>query len=396
MTADVGRLFAATAEWLRSQQYQRDGDCFVRGEFPMQLTGPVSGVDHNFLSGYALLHAATAIRTGALPDGVAAVTSTILQAGRDLPRAYQSAAGTGNWYKDYGDGLHGPCGYSWPGGLALSLRDDYDDTAVAALLGVLGHASSVAPHASLFDDAVFDPDRHRLVPKSQRRLEITGVERNVYMSWVLSHPAPPRHDGTLRILTVPDDNSVELTTAANIYTALHALGADPQAAAQRGTRRFVNRLLCHCLGKLREGDASYMDFASSYYPRVPFAPVAFLLRNEWLTGGALLEDATRTVIAGVLLHVDPHAGWRSHGFANAAYWLNSAAWAVLLGLVDAGSIGGLARSIWLHLLSQRDDSAPWPDIEFFHGAHLGNYSGRPYAAAFLLETMAVLRAAELL
>jgi hypothetical protein len=369
-------------EWLAGSQYRSDGPDYFRGEFPMYLTGPVSRRDHNFLSGYTLLHCALAARLPGIPDAARRGLLDILKTARDLPWRYQSDAGTANWYSGRGAGFRGPADYPWQAE-RLHLRDDYDDTAVAVLLANLGglrlrHA--IAPEQ--FAEAAYDPRRHVLVPKSQRRLALAGVAEGVYQSWALAGKVPPQ------VKAVPEQNSTELTTVANAVTAVARLGGI--TPAQHASRAFVNGMVRVSVQKLIEGDASYLDFASSYYPRVPFAPLAFVVHDHWLMNGGLLDPDCASLVARAVRDVSPVAAWRRFSYANPAYWLNCALWCVQAGLLAVSEIDRKAKDVWSHVRAHAARSGSWPDIEFFHAAHLGNYSGEPYAAALLIETMALL------
>jgi len=422
-----------TTERLAMMQHGSDGPTFFRGEFPMWLTGAVSRADHNYLSGYALLHVALAARCPDLPPHVAQLLGTILRTATDLPARYQSCPRshglrsvqennannannvdnvdnvdkasntTSNWYSGRGSDLPAPARYPWPQGRILCLHDDYDDTAISVLLSQLGPFRLAVPaSAALFLAAAYDPARDQLAPKSIRRLHLTGMARDVYQSWALPTSAPVLDLNTPQTNThwLPDVNSVELSTVANVFTAVHMLtgpgGAgdidEKSLSLQCASRTFINALTHIAVGKLLEGDASYLDFASSYYPRVPFAPLAFLVHNHVLTSGALLDPSVVERIAQAVVAVDPHAGWRSHGFANAAYWLNCCAWCVAEGLLGLSQVHRSIEQVWAALCAQVAADGLWPDIVFFHAAHLGDYSGLPYAQALMIETMAQLHA----
>ncbi len=371
----------ASIDWLAGCQYREEGRDHLRGEFPMYLAGPVARRDHNFLSGYTLLHCALA---SLVCEATRPSLAAILDAASDVPAGYQSDALTANWYSGRGAGFRGPVDYPWPGE-PLHLHDDYDDTAVAVLLAELAGLRVRGPiNEGLFARAAYDPRRHVLAPKSQRRLAMAGVAEGVYQSWALEGETPPG------VRALPEQNSTELSTVANVVTAVARLGGG--GPAQESSRRFVNGLLRPALEKLLEGDASYLDFASSYYPRVPFAPVAFVVHDHWLMSGTLLDAECAACVARAVRDGDPAAAWRRTSYANLVYWLNSAGWCIMTGLIDAAEIDSKAKVVWAEIRSRAAPSGAWPDIEFFHAAHLGNYSGEPYAAALLIETMALLEA----
>lgn len=381
-------LLERIARRLHGLQHAAEGPHHFRGEFPMSLRGPVTGEDHNHLSAYALLHLAVAVRTGSLPAPVRDLVDEMLDRARDVPAGYQSAALTSNWYSGKGTGVRAPAGYPWPDGVVLALHDDYDDTAVAALLTILGGLRASAPYRSeLFAAARYMPERDRLVSKSQRRMALTGCERDVYQSWVLSNAETLRPD----VVLLPAENSVELTTVANIVTAAHLLGAPASDAAQTASGEFVNRLARLSATKLLEGDASYIDFASSYYPRVPFAPLAYLLRDHVVANGTLLARETLALIARAVLEVDENAAWRARGFANPLFWLLSAAWCCLADPATGAQLGGKIARVRRHIEDAAADAEAIPDIVFFHGAHLGDYGGVPYVLAVLVEAFSLLR-----
>jgi hypothetical protein len=373
-----------TAQRLHRLQHAVDGPGFVRGEFPMTLLGgsaPV--VDHNFLSGYALLHVALALGRPALPAPARDALQAVAETAAGVPASYQSSFGTCNWYSGRATGLPCPAGYAGgPDGM-LCLHDDYDDTAIAALLTVFGCCRTRIPlTAAIFAPAAHDPSRDRLVPKSVRRVQLAGGGAGVYQSWALRARAPG--DGR-RLVWLPRENSVELTTVANIYTAAHALGARPEADGQRASRAFVNTLARIATERLLAGDASYLDFASSYYPRFPFAPLAFLLRDHVLTERSLLDDDVAALVAHAVREVDAAAAWRMRGFGTHAYWLSCCAWCLVGGLLGPPEVEAA-----VHRISSELPRGDWPDVVFFHGAHLGDYSGRAYSAALMVETLALL------
>jgi hypothetical protein len=378
-----------TAQRLEQLQHTDDGRGFVRGEFPVTLRGEsTSRVDHNFLSGYALLHVAAALRSPALPDAARIALDAVLATAVDVPRSYQSDAGTCNWYSGRDTGLPCPADYAWEDADMLCLHDDYDDTAIAALLTVLGDCClRIPPTAELFARAPYDPRRDRLVPKSVRRARLAGAGAGVYQSWALR--TRPR-DRSRRLVWLPTENSVELTTVANVYTAVHALGGAADAPAQRASRAFVNGLARVATERLLTGDASYLDFASSYYPRFPFAPLTFLVRDHVLTEHSLLDDAVAALIARAVRDVDPATAWRMRGFGTHAFWLNCCAWCLSAGLLSAPEVAPLVRRVLADLPHADLPHGEWSDIVFFHGAHLGDYSGTAYSSALMVETLALL------
>jgi hypothetical protein len=380
----LARLLVRTSQRLQHLQHTAAGPGFVRGEFPMTLLGEATSVvDHNFLSGYALLHVALALQRRALPAAARGALQEVVGAAADVPGSYQSSFGTCNWYSGRGTGLPCPAGYAGgPGGI-LCLHDDYDDTAIAALLMVLGNCRTRMPlTAALFASAAHDPSRDRLVPKSVRRVQLAGGGASVYQSWALRERTPAE---LARLVWLPRENSVELTTVANVYTAARALGARPEADAQRASRAFVNSLARIATERLLSGDASYLDFASSYYPRFPFAPLAFLVRDHVLTQRSLLDDDVAALIARAVREVDPAAAWRMRGFGMHAYWLSCCAWCLTAELLGPPEVETTVRRVCAGL-----PRGGWPDIVFFHGAHLGDYSGRAYSAALMVETLALL------
>jgi hypothetical protein len=372
---------------LEALQLDRDGPAHLRGEFPMRINGPMSRLDHNYLSGYALLHLALAAGVAGLPAGTGARLERILEVAQALPARYQSAAGLGNWYSRRGTGFPCPPAYPWPDGRPLCLHDDYDDTAISAILSTLAPvelASRITP--ATFAAAAHDPARDALGPNTRHRLELARAGAGVYQSWALPAEAQAGK-GDLGVVWLPRLNSVELTTVANAYTAVHRLGGDPAEAAQVASAHFVNSLVTVAVQKLLEGDASYLDFASTYYPRFPFAPLAFVVRDHVLTGGALLDPDTTAIIARAVADVDPWSAWRMQGFGTVSYWLNCCAWCLHAGMVEVADLTPALDKVWRQL---GDADALWPDIVFFHGAHVGDYSGHAYALALMVETLALL------
>lgn len=385
----LARLLSCVAERLHALQHRTDGASYLRGEFPMRIRGPASRLDHNYLSGYALFHVALAAHMPDLPGSVRATLDEILLTARRLPGRYQSPRGLGNWYSGRGSGLPAPSGYPWPHGRTLCLHDDYDDTAISALLATLAPFELSEPITpEVFGKAAYEPARDALVPNSIRRMQFADAGAGVYQSWALDSRRDTSSNGPLEWL--PKRNSVELTTVANAYTAVHRLGGDPAHPAQIASRHFVNALVTHAVGRLLDGDASHLDFASTYYPRFPFAPLAFVVHDHVLTDGALLKPEVAAIVARAVLEVDAGTSWRMQGFGTAAFWLNCCAWCLFAGLIDASVIAATVERMWARLHSH--DDPLWPDIVFFHGAHVGDYSGRPYALALMLETFALLHA----
>ena len=381
-------LLRRGAERLLALQHGADGAAHLRGEFPMWIAGPVSRVDHNYLSGYALLHVTMAAQAPDLPGSVGAALERVLDVARQLPGRYQSEAGLGNWYSGRGSGLPCPAGYPWPDGRTLCLHDDYDDTAISAILTTLAPFELSAPiTAATFTAAAHDPARDALVPNSVRRMQLAAAGAGVYQSWALAPRPGAAMDAAL--VWLPDENSVELTTVANVFTAVHRLGGDSGHPAQVASRHFVNALVLVAVERLLNGDASYLDFASSYYPRFPFAPLAFVVHDHVLTGGALLDPQVAAVIARAVAEVDAEASWRMQGFGTAAFWLNCCAWCLQGGLLRADDIGPTLERVWWRL-HRNGDHPLWPDVVFFHGAHIGDYSGTAYTLALMLETLALL------
>lgn len=393
-------LLLRTARFLERQQYAADGPTYLRGEFPMSLTDKTgSRKDHNYLSGYTLLHVAAALRAGAMLPEARRVLEGIAETGRFLPAGYQTAAGLGNWYSGRGVGLPAPADYPWPHNVVLCLRDDYDDTAISCLLTRLGpFESRTAYTPALFAAAAYRPGVHKLVRQTMRRLEAVGGADGAYRSWAIEQ-SPSQDDwerhrgpyagGLPTQWLPPEENSIELTTAANVFSAVHLL--DPaESESQAASRRFVNRLTELAVERLTAGDASYLDFASSYYPRVPFAPLLFLMRDHDLTGGALLDGEVVDAIAEAVATVDPHIGWRQHDFANAAFWLGCCAWTLKGGFLAKERVADRIAAIYGELETLPGEDGCWPDSVFFLGAHLGNYGGSPYIAAMMVETLSLL------
>jgi hypothetical protein len=392
-------LLLRTAGFLARQQYIADGATYFRGEFPMSLSDDGgSRRDHNYLSGYTLLHIAAALRAGAMPDEARRHLEGITETARFLPGCYQTPAGLGNWYSGRGTGVPAPADYPWPHNVVLCLRDDYDDTAISCLLTRLGPFESRTPYtAALFAAAAYRPGVHKLARQTMRRIEVVVGADGAYRSWALEQ-SPTAEDwerhrgpyaGGLPTRWLPPENSIELTTAANVFSAVHLL--DPaESESQAASRRFVNRLTAAAVERLIAGDASYLDFASSYYPRVPFAPLLFLVRDHLLTGGALLDDEVLDAVAEAVTTVDPHIGWRQHDFANSAFWLGCCAWMLKGGFVAKERVADRVAEIHRELEALPGEDGCWPDTVFFMGAHLGNYGGRPYIAAMMVETLSLL------
>lgn len=381
-------LLRRGAERLLALQHGADGASHLRGEFPMWIAGPVCRVDHNYLSGYALLHVTLAAQLPDLPGSVVAALERVLDVARELPGLYQSEAGLGNWYSGRGSELPCPAGYPWPGGRILCLHDDYDDTAISAILATLAPFELSAPiTAATFTAAAHDPAHDVLVPNSLRRMQLAAAGAGVYQSWALV----PRPGATVppHLVWLPGENSVELTTVANVFTAVHLLGGDREHPAQIASRRFVNALVTLAVERLLNGDASYLDFASSYYPRFPFAPLAFVVHDHVLTEGALLDPQVTAIIARAVAEVDAEVSWRMQGFGTAAFWLNCCAWCLQGGLMRAEDIGPTLERVWRRLYNSTDHTL-WPDFVFFHGAHVGDYSGAAYTLALMIETLALL------
>jgi hypothetical protein len=386
---DLGPLLDELTGRLQSMQHLTDGPFHHRGEFPMQLWGPVTRADHNYLSGYALLHLIHA--EARLPPAARAPITAMLDRAADVPAHYQTAALTCNWYSGKTTGQRAPAGYPWPDGCVRAVRDDFDDTAVSSMLAGTGRFRLRSPLTlSLFDRARYVPERHPLMPNAILRLELTGCGRDVYRTWVLPEPGE-EWDQPPRVSFLPLANTVEMTAVANVVTAVHLLGGDPDGPGQVASAAFVNRLARVGIEKLLVGDASYLDLASSYYPRVPFAPLAYLARDHVATGNRLLEPETTRLLARALVEVSEDAAWRSSGFANRAFWLSCAAWGMTAGMVAPGELWPKVDRVLRQVSAELAPPRPFPDVVFFHASHIGDYGGTPYTLAVLIETFALIQ-----
>lgn len=395
MSHSTRQLLFDTARRLAAMQYPSDGHDWYRGEFPMRIQGTVDRLDHNFLSGYALRHVALASQRPGVPENARSILQGILATAALVPGQYQSTLGTGNWYHGKASRCRSPVDYPWPGGVVVALCDDYDDTAIAAQLAQLGPFKPRIPHSiELFLEAAHTPGVHLLVPKSVRRMELAGVTAGVYQSWVLPGPDPEitRRAAGIEapVVIMPQANSVELTTVANIAAVVHLLGGDPELPTQRASVHFVNALARCAIKRLLEGDASWLDFASSYYPRFPFAPLCFLVQDHALMGGELLTPETQALLRRAVLEVSEDAYSRMSGFGTRAYWLSCAAWCAVTGLIERRSIIARLRSVWERVRAERSQDGLWPFIVFFHSAHVGDYGGLAYVQALVLELLALL------
>lgn len=398
----IEEICLATLNRLDAQQMPEAGPGHVRGEFPMVLRCPEPRADYNYLTGYALLHLACAhsLPAGHLSADARLRIQTILERAKDVPRAYQTARGTANWYHGRLTGDHLPPDFDWPDQILLSVYDDLDDTAVSVMLrGTHAAFTPLRPmHTSLFTRWGYDPRRDVLRPKALRRLQLAGVAEGVYLTWVIEPDGDERGHGRRRV-QIPPQNSVELVTAANVCAALGMLaGADAALPGLTETRGFVNRLTLLALDKLTaEDDPSFLEFCAPYYPRVPFAPLAFLLRAHALSEATLLSDEVLTRIADAVLTVAPGRHSRpapEADFAARAYWLNAAGWCARLGLLPAAWLAGRALPEFEGLAHRYSDAAgAWPDFVFFLAAHIGDYSGHAYSGAMMVETMSLLSAA---
>ncbi len=387
-----------TLTWLEMNQEREDGLNCRRGEFPMTLRCPGPRTDYNYLTGYALLHLACC--RSLLADRLSAealrIMETILGRATDVPAAYQTCRGSTNWYHGRLSGDHFPPDVDWPDGIQLGIHDDLDDTAISTML--VGLYARFKPlrmvHPSLFTRWLYDPRRDVLRTKAVRRLQFTGVLENVFMTWVMvpdgDYRAPVR-----KTVRIPTENSIELVTAANIWAALKMLAGTEQLPGMTETREFVNRLTRLALHKLVvEDDPSFLEFCAPYYPRVPFAPLSFLLRAHALSGKALLEGDTANRIVDAVRSVEPSRHSRptmQADFAALAYWLNAAGWCARLDLQPAEWLGSRAVPRLEKLAADHlDVTGSWPDFVFFLGAHLGDYSGPAYSNCMMVETMALL------
>jgi hypothetical protein len=390
----MDEICLATLAYVEAAQEDGASAAAVRGEFPMTLRCPEPRNDYNFLSGYALLHLAVCSRMLLeyfSPAAHASATRILKQADQLLP-AYQSRRGTLNWYHGRLSGDHIPPDFAWPGDRILSLSDDLDDTAISVMLVHLcPDIFSLRPFPdSVFTDRAYDPNRDRLGAKSLRRLQLAGVDSGVYLSWALSPEDPPGPNPE-NWTKVPPHNSVELVTSANVWTALCL--RSPHASDLEGyakTVRFVNqataigldRLVCH-------DDPTYFELFASYYPRVPFAPLSFLLRSHALSGRTLLTDETTRLIADAVSTVNPHCTARANPFAAPAYWANAAGWCVYLGLLPESFLEARVRPLLDQLADRCFDTRAgrWPDFVFFLAAHIGDYSGIVYSHCLMVETL---------
>jgi hypothetical protein len=389
-----------TARALARAQHQDAGREHVAGEFPMTLRCPEPRRDYNFLSGYALLHLAVTRRSlsPGLPPEARGLVERALRLGADLPVAYRSEQGTNNWYHGKLSGDRTPPDFPWPNGLVLSLRDDLDDTAIAALLTSLTSDGAPGPYrAEIFTAHAYRVGRDALRSSSLERLKAAGASDGVYLTWALDAGSVPLHlpPSPGRIL-LPFENSVEMVTVSNIYAAVHRLGGPAGCEAHGASARFVNAIARAAVAALLRGDPAPMAQAARYYPRAPFAPVGFLLRDHLLSDRTLLGDDTLCAIAAAARDADPFLGASSEPFAAPLHWLNAAAWCAVAGLLDWRTIRSRAAAVLDRLGAEHlDPETGWPDFVFFHDAHTGHYGGQAYSNAVALETFAALRSAEL-
>jgi len=402
----------ATLAWLEANQEKDDGEECVRGEFPMTLSCPEAQTDYNFLTGYALFHLAVCetLLINRLSADALRTINTILKRASDVLVAYQTTRGSTNWYHGRLSGDHLPPNFNWPQNRRLSVCDDLDDTAISAILNSLRPSfimrRTLAPR--IFTDWLYDPERDKLRTKALRRLKLSGVPAKVYMTWVIEPGGGESNETMQDSLKVPQENSVELVTAANILTAIKRIcdapgstyGPPDELAGFAETQRFVNQLTSLALDKLLvEDDPAFLEFCAPYYPRVPFAPLAFLLRAHALSNHSLLWNETLEKIATAVRLVDPARYARALPYADyaaRAHWLNAAGWCDWIGLLPRSWLAERA----IHELEGlvRNDfnlaTGSWPDFIFFLAAHIGDYGGVAYSNCMMVETMSLLVAAQ--
>ena len=389
-----------TARALARAQHQEAAEDHFAGELPMTLRCPEPRRDYNFLSGYALLHLAVCRRflERGLPHEALELVERVLAVAADLAAVYRSERGTNNWYHGKLSGDRTPPDFPWPNGLVLSLRDDLDDTAIAALLTSLSSDGAPGPYrAELFTSRAYRAGRDALRSSSLERLSAAGAGDGVYLTWALDQgsasleglPSPGR-------LLLPLENSVEMVTVSNIHAAVHRLGGPAGSEAHGASARFVNAIARAAVAALLRGDPAPMVKAARYYPRAPFAPIGFLLRNHLLSDRTLLDEDTLRAIAFAASEVDPFLCAAPEPFAAPLHWLNAAAWCAFAGVLDWRAIRARASAVLDRLCAEHlDPETGWPDFVFFHDAHTGHYSGQAYANAVALETFAVVCCAEL-
>ncbi len=390
----VSRL-SGTLAILEASQYREDEGEHYRGEFPMWLAGRVTRTDHNFLTGYALVHLALARTSPALPADSRASLDRMLNLARDIPRRFTREDGMCNWYHGKLSGCGIPPDYDWKNGLVLCLCNDFDDTSIAAQLSSLAGHDWAGPDAvDMFIACASPADRAGLGYRSNRRLDQAGVNDGVYQTWRL--PAPDAEEVrrkagvTLPLRMVPPENSVEMVTAANIWTAVALLGGAERAReSQDATARFVNELARQAVRAYLDGDATALKVAAPYYPWTPFAPIAFLLHNHCATGGTLLDASTLALIGDALVQARDDGAPDDGTFIARTYWLNCAAWCARAGCLPGGAAAAIGPR-WTDVQSHLEPAGTWPDFIFFNEAHIGDYSGRPYSQALMVETMALL------
>lgn len=395
-TAALERLLSRGLTGLQRAQYQEDGADWYRGEFPMRLSGRTTRQDHNFLSGYALLHIAAARRSRALPSACSEAIATLLDTGRDLPKRYANEKGQCNWYHGKMSGCAAPPDFDWHKGVVLCLCQDVDDTSIATQLRCLCDLD--VDRRAMIDQfgsiALRRAEVAALGYRSRRRLQLTEVDAGVYQTWFLPGPDAEEIRRTaalpLPVKMVPDVNSVELVTSANIWTAVWLLGGhDELRESQQATAAFVNRLVRHALQSALDGDPGQLRYAAPYYPWVPFAPLAFLVRNHCLARSALLYPSTLDLIVEALKRDELCRADGESAFPALAYALNCAAWCAHAGcLPPAGT--RLAADRWSTIVACLDASGQWPDFVFFNQAHIGDYGGNAHSQALMIETMALL------
>lgn len=387
--ASLTGCVARALEWLTHHQYATDAGPHYRGEFPMQLYAPSPRLDHNFLTGYTLLHLAMARTSPAISPEWRQAIAAILDRARDIPRRYRGASGLTNWYHGKLTRCGAPPDHAWTDGVVLCLCDDYDDTSIASQLACLAGYEADPAMLDRLLAAATPADGGGLGYRSLRRTEAAGVQEGVYRTWKLPPPDPEdirRVSGfTLPVRMVPHENSVEMVTAANIWTAIALLDGDAaRYPSQAATAVFVNRLARQALTALLDGDPGALTVAAPYYPWVPFAPVAFLLHDHCVAGATLLDAGTRDLIGEALA-----AAPADHAFVALAYWLNCAAWSARAGCLPEG-IEPLLWARWLEIQAYAEGGAAWPDFIFFNQAHIGHYGGPPYVQALMLETALLL------
>ena len=378
--------------YLDSVQLTENHEGGLAGEFPMCIRSSKQVTDFNFLNGYTLLHLCMAWSNLLQIDPKASkAIEVILKRAASIPSNYQNKThSTSNWYRPQPSGYHFPSIWNdWPNGVPIDLCDDLDDTAISMLLKCIYpfELEYQIPPYQVFKTS--KSGEIALRPKANQRLKDADLSDGVYLSWRI--PSEATGD---KILRLPIENSVELLTVSNIYTAINLCYPQKFSKSyQEKNRIFINNLSLKALNHLLvEQDAYYFEFLAPYYPRAPFAAISFLLRNHFLNKFSLLNKKVLDKIVEAVFAVQPSFSYRNFAYTAKVFWLNSVAWCLKIGLISFEQIQTKLMLVYDELVNNHLDSngEAFHDFIFFLAAHVGDYSGRPYANAVMIESLSML------